>query len=276
MIELIKPELKSVSHSMVESFLTCPKKFTLAHVENLQAKREGKGTSIGSGGHKFLEHFFRAIKDDDASDADALRIALEKCALEGVPILSIEKAMNWTQKIWPTLNWKILEVEVKFRVPTGEGTFFPGTIDLIVQLPDGKIAIVDHKFVYDFYDRELVDIMGQLPKYFGAMLMLGRRVDTAFYNQIRTRNVKDEDLKYSLIEVPITKERAQEAIRQQIMVSQQINNGYYDYKNSSKPTCQYCPFKAICMQDVNGRPTKMLKQLDYEPSDYNYNGEVIQ
>jgi ATP-dependent helicase/nuclease subunit A len=48
----------------------------------------------------------------------------------------------WVQQRWPGARW---HTEVALRAPAPDGAQWVGTADLLLQLPDGRVVVVDHK-----------------------------------------------------------------------------------------------------------------------------------
>lgn len=281
-VEKIKPDLTSYSNTMVETFMNCRKRFQYAFVDQLQAKRDPKervegGVSRGQAGHSFLEKFFKEIQAGHDTQG-AMELAIREHVRHMSDNVAMERALSWIRDVWPTLDWEILEVEVKFKIPIGDGLFFTGTIDLVVRdRTDNKIYIVDHKFLKDLYPREITALMAQMPKYAAALQILGYKVDGAIYNMLRNRIVKNihtvETARMDYLEV--NDHRIKEALATQVMVSKEIAEGFYPHRNASKINCGFCPFKTLCEMEVQGQKTAITREIAFEQNDYVYEGNEI-
>lgn len=213
--------MPSVSHSEVESYLTCRRKHWYGYGLSLQKVDDGAGLAMGSAGHEVLAAYyrtlleagdtnrkqraahgagivvarakFRELVEAGYKDIDEKRMPLEKLLFEiyfeneplvqdGYTVLAVEKEYN--------LEY---DTENELRLPF--------VIDLIVRTPDKRVSIVDHKFVGQFYSDRDVLLMPQIPKYIAGLRALGHTVHEGVYNLIKTTNIKgDKMTKAQLVE----------------------------------------------------------------------------
>lgn len=257
-----------LSHSQIEAYNQCGKKFDYAHIQGLQSKRTGPGLSRGTTGHKFFEAFFKAIKDGKdtktAQNEGFMKIASMDNSEEVIPLV-----VGWISEIWPTLNWEIIEVEKQYRIPISETLVFPLTIDLLIKDSYGQIAIVDHKFLYDPYSQELIDILPQLPKYAGSLRSQGIPVKYCIYNMIRTRNTSKEV--YTVREFYPSNSRVKNSMIEQIEAMKEFESGgKKTVRTTNKMNCSHCEFLELCTADLNNEDTKYIREHSYEPNTYGY------
>lgn len=267
----MKYEKKTISHSMADGFLQCKKKFEFAHVMNLQPKTRSDGLERGNTGHKFFEAFFRAIKEGKSTEeaqTEGVDFALK---YEGFNSDSLPLVLEWVARIWPELDWKILEVERTYRLKIGELTF-PFTIDLLIE-SKGFLYIVDHKFLYDFYDQEVIDILPQLPKYIGALRAMGVDVTAAKYNMVRTRAVKDPALRFRMVPVEPSNSRVKQAMKEQILVMKEMTEGFTPNRTPNSMNCGNCAFKTICAMQLNEERIDLVIDHKFERNTYGYDDE---
>lgn len=213
--------MPSVSHSEVESYLLCRRKHYYGYTLSLRRVRESMSLSMGSLGHKLLEVFYSHIltntelDNQDVPDVWLAAVLEARIAYEQEVKDGFEQPDN-RGDIWETFltyvenewlirdGWTILAVEKRFSLEydPNEQLRYPFVVDLIARDPKGKIVVIDHKFVYDFYSYEDTQLQPQIPKYIGALRALGFKVDYGAYNMFRTRKVSGPKmLKPELVEV---------------------------------------------------------------------------
>lgn len=276
---------KRISHSMLESYLQCGKKYYFSHVRNIEPDRDSRPLILGTIGHKILEGFFTAIKDGVESKQDAIKFAIkfsEEYARDDVFPKALALVVKWVaQHVGLIDRWEILVTEETRHLPipglfneAGEQIEFPFTIDLVVRdRVNGKVFIVDHKFLYDFYDEELISLLPQIPKYAGALRVQGIPVDDAYYNMIRTRPMKSDnpDDLYRLTRLNLTDTRIKEAMSQQIQGMEEIvKRPKLPLRTVNKMNCGNCSFKELCILEANGEPIEVAIKHGYRQNSYGY------
>jgi hypothetical protein len=119
-------------------------------------------------------------------------------------VLELDKILANYWPIAENLPWEILHVEQQFDVWLTQEFEFSMRLDLLIRdLSDGKIKVVDHKFVYDFWNMDKIRLSGQLPKYIGALRANNIKVDDAILNQIRYRKMKAPTLDQLFQQTPV-------------------------------------------------------------------------
>jgi|TARA_R100000482_G_scaffold124710_2_gene78580 hypothetical protein len=202
----------SVSHSRVDSYLTCRRKEYYSYHRKLTKIDNSTGLVLGTAIHRVLAALYQHVLDAGNSLAaqkkaypEAVKVAwleVDRIYSEGfedtdkrAPLrLIIEKYLQrepFIDREWHDnkRQWRILGVEKEFNLEydSETGGRYPFVIDLIVQDPTKKIVVVDHKGLYDFYSYETTNLMPQIPKYIGALRALNYNVSYGMYNMIRTR-----------------------------------------------------------------------------------------
>jgi hypothetical protein len=263
-----------ISHSTGEAFQACEKKYELAHVENIAPKNMPHQLALGIYGHGVFQKFFEVIKD--TNDAQLAQVTALRHAYQD--IFHFDKIGNeliyWFDNIWPTLGWKIIEVEKTFYLKLNETTEFPFTVDLIIEL-NGQLFIVDHKFTADAYDEPLLLVYPQLPKYMGALRAKGYAIKGALYNIIRTRSMKDMEKKMVIQKVPINNERIKNSFKIHLNTIDKIKNHTGEYVRNVGYGCKFCSFVDLCGLEMNGQDSTALKANDFTENTYGYAGEEL-
>lgn len=202
--------MPSVSHSRADGFLLCRRKDYYGYTLGLQRVSAHDGMALGSAGHECLEAFYKHIleagttrKKQKAAFKGAVKAMHEKY-LELVKNghedrddkMPLKELLRWYVELEPFVkdDYLIKGVEQEFLLEYDEETNsrFRFVIDLIVEDPEGKVAIVDHKFLFDFYGPDAAAIQGQVPKYIGALRGLGYKAHYGIYNMLRTRKIRGE------------------------------------------------------------------------------------
>ncbi len=284
------------SQSEVDQFLSCSRKHYYAFGEKLQPKRRGTGLERGLLGHQVLEAFYsRFVRTPTAV---GLRSASVEDIHQSMEVLYTPENLSNPELLLELrilledyfalyegeLNeWEILAVEKEFRLDS-----FPFKPDMIKRhRSTGKVYVVDHKFLYNFYSDSAIDIMPQLAKYVGALREIGFHVDGAEYNMLRHR--KNAKEKFKRVIVDITPEKIRTFLHEQRRVAKQIEElrqlplqewRERVYRTASSFNCQHCSFLPLCTTDLNGYAGRdLLIRTSYEPNTYGYvdfEGETVE
>lgn len=274
------PEVR-ISGSQVANYMQCQKKFQLAHIDKLMgANGSGKALEKGKTGHKILEVWAKAHKDGmDTETALSLAMAAGMEFNTGFAVELFPMIAHWVKEVFPTLGWKILEVEKTYyaRVGTakdGRALMFPFTIDLLVEA-EGKIVIVDHKFQADAFEDDMIELMPQLKKYIVALRSQKINVHHAIYNTFRTRVMKAGPAERNVMQSTVPRvPQLKAAMQVQITMMHKIDQHDGEYlRVLDKNICTYCPFKKICIVETNGEDSTLIRQFDYITTDYGYDDE---
>lgn len=202
--------MPSVSHSRADGYLLCRRKDYYGYTLGLQKVYESDSTGLGSAYHQCLEVFYRTVlaagttrRKQKAAFKQAVKAMHEhylKLVKEGFESpdnrVDLKEMLRRYVENEPFVRegYLIKDVEVEFLLEYDEETKsrFRFVIDLIVEDPTGLVVIVDHKTAYDFFDHEMANLQGQVPKYIAAMRGLGYKAHYGMYSQIRTRPIRGE------------------------------------------------------------------------------------
>ena len=238
-------------------------------------------------GHEGLSAYYSALKDHQTFEI-ATEYAYEKAQKAGEQFETYEKRkMDANVEMllaeyfdhWGETDQEIevLATEYKIRVPVGNGNVITIVVDLIKREPGVGIVAVDHKFTYDFFNAESVDLNPQLVKYMAALRMERIPVARLEYNEIRYRDTKDNlaDPSKRFLRTPFkpTNTRIKTTMREHFIAADRIialrNLGVEEWENNvtrvaNKMVCQSCSFKDICINDLNGWGRENLLIHDYK------------
>ena len=277
--------MPSVSHSEVDSYLLCRRKHYYGYTKSLQRVQESAALAMGSAGHKILEVFYTAIVRGDSFDQ-----ALEEAKTEADELRQQVSIPANRANIFDTLfdiyfpneplvkeGWTILAVEKQFNLEYDPDTQaqYPFVVDVIAKSPEGKTVVIDHKFVYDFYNYEASIMQPQIPKYIGALRALNYKVDYGAYNMIRTRKLKESTAEGMIAWLDVKPEpaRVMQVFKEQIAVAseiqkiKQLDEASQDanaYRVANKMVCQSCSFLDICRTELSGGNSKLMIQTEYK------------
>lgn len=213
--------MPSVSHSEVESYLTCRRKWWYGYGLSLRRQEEGMGLALGSAGHEILDIFYQTILD--GADTNRGQRKLIPAATKVAELKYRELVeQGWEDRddrrtpLYDLIfkhyipneplvmeGYTILATEQQFNLEydTENELRMPFVIDVIARSPEKKIVIVDHKFIGRFYTDKDIELMPQIPKYIAGLRALGHKVDEGLYNLINTTLIKGDKLtKQPLIE----------------------------------------------------------------------------
>ena len=202
--------MPSVSHSRADGYLLCRRKDYYGYTLQLQRVSDGDAMALGSAGHKCLEALYRTVlaagttAKEQKKALSAGYMAMHQQYLEIVKAgwedrddrMPLKELLRWYVELEPFVSegWIVKGVEQEFLLEYDSETQsrFRFVIDLILEDPDGKTVIVDHKFLFDLYGPDVAAIQGQVPKYIGALRGLGHKAHYGIYNMLRTRKIRGE------------------------------------------------------------------------------------
>lgn len=281
-----------ISQSEVDAFLTCRRRHYYAHIEKIKPKKFSEALTRGTIGHEILEAYYRHLKDHQG-DFDGAEKAARKKMDEFVDIDNLKIIQELAVLLNPWFpwakqtqqDWIVLEVEEEKRLPVpGTDLTFPFKMDLLIQdRKTGRIFMVDHKFVRDFYHDDLISVLPQMAKYIGALRRLGVQVHDGMYQMIRTRPLKDKPItdKMRLQPMNLKDSKVDHYIREQFSamiqiqqattaVPQDVWRDKYALRSANQFNCRNCPFLDLCGLDlINGNRDLHIATF-YEPNDYGY------
>ena len=294
-----------ISHSEVETFLSCQQKHYYAFGDStygehvgLEPMHLGDGLFRGLTGHEALSIFFTHIQQglsiNEASEAalNSVRVMGTRPEIFTQP-RKLEIVTDLAGRILPRYfkndvvqqldqGWFPVYVEQTFRLQMDfeEGSFiYPFKPDVVMRDSVGNLWVWDHKFVYNYYTMDEIQLLPQIPKYIGALRALGHHVKGGYYNMLRWREVKSDPTHVQSVEFKPSDARVQNAFRQQYNVMVEIarrklqDRAKWEAENTrvlSTMVCKSCSFKMVCTADLNGLNTDLMRRVEYKPNSYGY------
>ena len=289
--------MPSVSHSEVDSYLLCRRKHYYGYGLSLQRVQESASLATGTAGHKILEVFYTRImelgataeeqKESFQAGLESALVAFDEITKDGYEdannrarledVLFNEDYGYFANEFFLNNGWRVLAVEAEFNLQYDDETeaSYPFVVDMIVEDPDGKYVVIDHKFVYDFYTPAQTDLQPQIPKYIGALRALGHEISYGAYNMLRTRKLKEptpESNNYLMLLKP-NSSRIVNTFMEQLGVAAEIQalkeltieeQDKRAYRTANKMVCQSCSFRDLCSIELMDGNVELLKKTDYK------------
>lgn len=284
-------EMRRISNSEASAFLQCERKWYYQYALNLEPIKHSESLSRGVIGHECLAVYYEHLLVNPEDFATAEQKAQEnlfkyfQTEFETEMLSNLLKLLQRYFSVCRDYGWKILQVERLLSVPVNDDYEYVMRLDLLVRLRDGRVALVDHKFVYDFYPQDVIDMNVQLPKYMGALAYNDTPVDVAILNQLRHRLKKgtmtDDEL-FRQSQIKPTGKRIQNIMREQFRASDQIVNllnmpdkgESVVLRTQNQMNCKNCPMMILCSADLDGSDTTLMKQIEFRQNvNYGYNFE---
>jgi len=199
------PEL--LTHSRLACFRSCPRKHFLRYECGLRPAETSTALRVGQAFHRALESQYR---NGDVA------IAMAECLTDPYDMAIVAAMFRGHERQWKDQQLKAVAVELPFEIPlvnpqTGAPTpiwNLAGVIDRIVELPDGRLALMEHKTTArdfapgaDYWVRLHLD--SQLSIYIIAARKLGYDIQTILYDVTRRpllrpyKATPEEDRKYT-------------------------------------------------------------------------------
>lgn len=298
-------EAFAVSHSRVESYLSCQRKEFYSYSRKIRSRKTGLALTLGTEIHAALEVLYRHVLT--AGSNRAAQVAAYPQAVEVMwahvedryahgwedseKRASVREILENYLKREPFIDrgwdddtrpWLILAAEKEFNFEYDPETKaqYPFVIDLIVKDPNGRIIVVDHKGLYDFYDEEDVELKPQIVKYIGSLRGLGYKIHSGLYNMLRTRPAPKTTVRKAqdwakTLPVEASTERIVRTMGEQIEIAARLRElDQLDPEERDQAavrsaagtdTCKrMCDFRDICTAELSGRSTTIMLRSQYE------------
>lgn len=297
---IAEPKVFYISQSEVDSRLACERKhyyaFGFVHpnypeTTGLQPRHHSDNLTRGTVGHKVIEDYYQAIKDGHsrqsafikARDAHIKKMGENPDQAEIYSeVLGFFTAYH---EMYMDEEYEPLVLEYNFEYKIDDELVFPFTPDAIFKhKPTGKIYVVDHKFLYRFYQDRVFPILPQMLRYAYALRQMGYQVDGYIYNMISTDKRAKIENKFRRHKVEFTKTHEVKMVQvfsEMLFVMEQIikdkKDEMWDAKvarNMSSFSCANCPFLELCVAELeNQNGVALLVKSFYESNKYGYGKE---
>jgi len=282
-----------ISNSEVTTWVTCQRRYYYTYDLKLRPKVYSAPLSRGLIGHEVLQAYYSALQSG-ASKSAAIQVAKSVMQTYGNSadfdlVFELSAILDNYWNMVDDSDWEILGVENQHELDLGWGANYVMRYDLLVRIKSlNQIAIVDHKFVYDFWSNDDVALSPQFPKYMACLRGLGIDVKRCILNQLRYRPIKKENqtvdkLFNRAVQIP-TVAKMQNALMEQRNATMEIlahrelpieRRMEKTSANRNKITCRGCSVKELCLSQYDGGDVSYLIDTQFEVNEqYGYNNEI--
>lgn len=283
-------EPRTISNTEVENHNRCEYVHYYANGLNLTQRKLPNPLAIGIAGHEVLAHYYemlRAGADQTSRGMECMELfgeIVERDKLDFEVETPLQRALYpfFKAKTLPHDNWEILEIERTYQVtdvPGAVNNYFGFTIDLLIrEKSTGKVVLVDHKFVNDFWTLAKAQFAAQPRKYKWGLNRLGIPVETTYIHQLRYRdlkNAKPED-RVKVLPVPTTEEEDLEFMRNHQLTANEIARLWelgdlqkwksQIRRQTNYASCKGCMFADPCATQYKRKSAKSLLTAEYKPN----------
>jgi len=198
-----------LTHSRMQSFKSCRKKHWWEYEVGFRKEVDQKALRMGTAGHSGLDSLKQGHPLEDALLDVRVHYQAWSAGLDEVD-LDIERetveclvtGYSWR---WGEVTMKVVDTERVFRLPLvnpATDAFsqiwdVAGKIDGVVKLEDGRLAVIEHKFISDPLDLDgdywrRLQLDPQISMYVYAARKLGYDVETVLYDVVRKPTIRPE------------------------------------------------------------------------------------
>lgn len=279
----------TVSHSEAESYLRCSRAHYYGYILEIMRRDTSDSLARGTIAHTAMEAYLKIIQQYQQANLPyaeavvAAKAAVSRALIEAfmlAPELAAQAkdAMDWFYEAEPFKFWTILYVEEDFMLPIDDDLQMPFKPDLIARDPEGRVWLIDHKCVYDFYTPRDAELQPQLPKYLYGLRKLGINVDMIGYHSLRWRNLKDDGKtpmvkrRNNLFGFSVPAARAIETMREQVAISREVQRrkalpvveaNAIALRAANKMVCNNCSFRSLCIAELNDTKPQLVLDSEY-------------
>jgi hypothetical protein len=263
------------SHSETEAFRMCERRHFYGYGLRIRGKRTSVALARGSLGHEVLAAYYGNCREG-GNFREAKSIAYGHLATrlteleEDYPSDKLREDLTFCFKDYFKLaerefdRIEVVAVEESFSVRINEFFTLPFIVDVILRY-DGILEAWDHKFVWDFFNPNVVDLSPQLPLYYAGLSMLGYPPVRVRYNEIRYRATKeitaDPTKRINRPAPRVSPTRVLTTMEEHIRIGQRIFDlkqlGLEEWENQivragNNQVCRNCDFSKLCIAELNG------------------------
>ena len=300
-----------VSNSEYLTWNSCQRRYYYEYDRKLSPKAYSGALGIGVIGHELLETLFRAEMQgvEYSSVAEILQGRFmemysnagwdKESLFKANELVTIyDSAFNNVENEYGNRRIKAVEQEYFMYMGNLEGgvrLYMPFKLDVVIQYENGETDIWDHKFVYNFYDDQKIQLTPQFQKYLlGFEEVTGVHPNDLVINQLRTRPLKNptRDQQFYREFVPFRPKVASRMMHDHFAAATEIQSWKDDLSMNEKDwsskrvfnpmVCNGCPFVSICISDLRGDNTDAIIESSYKLNEYGYdvpeailNGETV-
>lgn len=275
-----------ISHTEITAYNSCTLQHYYMYTLGLGPREKAVNLYRGIVGHKALEAYYRRMMDgfpvDECRDIslDVVMKEIEHLA-ETTPwemdklaeLNRVAARLEVYAEVYRKEPFEVLAVEEVFVSELYGDNYLGCVLDLLVKYTQGKytgeLAVIDHKFTYNFKTLEELKLDSQLPKYKKALQKLGYPVNHIVFNQIRTRDLKNarpDDL-FRRSEHMASDTAVDTIWEEQKKTVQLIEEDRPPVRALAPMVCKGCWFKDPCTASLDGLDTTLILRAQYEKRD---------
>jgi hypothetical protein len=286
-----------ISGSMIDHWRRCQRQYHYAHDRKIAPRELPWPIALGRAGHGVLASYYSSLQGG-AGHLEARQEALDMAGFRADILGHDQKALAialplvdyyWAVHAADAVRWEVLAVEHEVRVERGDWIFV-ATLDLAVRErePFGRVLVVDHRFLTEFYTYAMARLDPQLPRYVVALRQSGHPADDAVRNMISTKPVgastaKADRGKVRRVPLEVTQRRLEivnaetERTAREILAWRAIPEAARPslaartvLPGERWPSCKTCPFLDLCTAEAWGETEQAaeLVATKYGPTDY--------
>lgn len=275
-----------ISNSDTKTFI-CERKFYYAYGLGITPKSQSVALSKGLFGHTLLEAWYKEqsisavhnVYNTLVNQADMYHnpefAAKDMSKMFYLIMNYIDYYYHNDEASIPKVHHVEEEFEINLKPYVGKDLIFVFKPDVIIE-ENGKLVVMDHKFVYDFYRPITINLDTQLPKYIVALTLLDKDIRYGILNQVRTRNVQSNRFQREV--VTPTYEQFETIWEDHIKVSTRIEQWFRksdDEKSLSERVfnplvCRFCSYSELCVADLKGYEDEVDSIIETQMEPYEY------
>lgn len=276
-----------VSNTEITAKNTCDHQHGYMYIDELEPRVYSLHIRRGVAGHAVLESYYkcRKVNWNHAASVDYAMDTLREIIKNSDPddfehtkmLAQLSTLMNKYFEYYSNDQFKILAVEEVFTAPMVMGSIeFGMYLDVLVEHTSGgfrgSVDLLDHKFVNNFKTPDELRLDAQQPKYIKVTRLNGVQVRQAIFNQIRYRSMKDpkpEDL-FRRSPLMSTRQAIDTVWEEATETAVDIYNEHIrpteaiTRRRQSYTACKYCSFKDLCMAELAGEDTTIMRQMGFQ------------
>lgn len=271
-----------ISNSEAQDYALCRRRWYYGYAMNLSRIEESRALARGSAGHEILGAYYGAIARG-TSEAMALDQAYDVADRVITPELEDDAhaPLLWIidnyfdHEPYVSHKWVPVLVEDK-RSLQMDGYVYNWTADVVFRNRQGRLILVDHKFLTEFYGQTQLNLGMQMPRYVAAARAEGMQVRGAEYNMVRTKKVMKSHRQYDRghqEQIPLGNTRVERAFLELDAIAQEIAGlreledldtlDVLAVRTAQEHTCKNCAFKNICDAQLNDRNWQLIRDNQY-------------
>jgi len=290
-----------VSNTEISMYNTCERSHYYRFVLKIEPRPANLSVPLKRGilGHAALDKYYNVIKEGKSAEEAAevakqvVRDQMTKDIIEqGMDIdlliyKQLLKLFDGYHKKYVHEPFEVIQTETVHTVPLADGIDYGLRLDLLVKMSlSNQLALIDHKFVYNFKTKPEIDMDCQLPKYAKTLRENGLPVYKKYFNELRHRQLKNPSphdiyrrISTETTDVEIDRiwlEQKEAAIE---IVEKRSDPEKYKAKakrNLSPYICRGCPFQRVCKLELQGKPIKNEIIMNFQPNTYGYTDLTIE